>query len=261
MIKVDGEEVVFKKFNDGSLRLDYIPPDDEPVITWLYNNDEEISQLFFLTNMIRRQWGFQHVLLEMPYINSARMDRIKKPSECFSLKYFCEFINSLKFNKVYVFDPHSAVSTALLNRVQVEMPNEEISFILNKYPNALLFFPDEGAYKRYHSYFEVPTAFGIKERNWETQKIESLRIAGAQHMIAGHDIIICDDILSRGSTLYFAAKALKELGARNIYVWVSHCENTVLRPNINGKSLLDIPDLITKVYTKNSIFTGNNYKI
>ena len=73
-------------------------------------------------------------------------------------------------------------------------------------------------------------------------------------MIAGHDILLCDDILSRGSTIYLAARQLKDMGANDIYVYVSHCEPTVLKPNINGQSLLDIPDLITKVCTTNSLW-------
>ena len=58
-----------------------------------------------------------------------------------------------------------------------------------------------------------------------------------------------------------AAKQLKDMGANSIYVWVSHCENTVLGPHIQGQSLLDIPNLITKVYTTNSIYLGNHPKV
>jgi len=35
----------------------------------------------------------------------------------------------------------------------------------------------------------------------------------------------------------------------------------VLKPHINGQSLLDIPNLITKIYTTNSIFRANHPKI
>ena len=55
-------------------------------------------------------------------------------------------------------------------------------------------------------------------------------------------------------------KQLKELSANNIYVYVSHCENTVLSNCIHGKSLLDY-DLVTKLYTTNSIFRGEHPKI
>ena len=88
-----------------------------------------------------------------------------------------------------------------------------------------------------------------------------MQVLGDTHIIAGHDILICDDIISRGSTLYLMGKALKEMGARDIYVYVSHCENTVLRKHLNGQSLLDIPNLITKIYTTNSIYCASHEKI
>ena len=197
----------------------------------------------------------------MPYVFNGRQDRTKKKEEIFTLKYSCELINQMNFKRVKIYDPHSSVTPALLDRVVVESPQYEIQQLIQQYSNALLFFPDEGSMKRLHSLFTVPYAFGVKVRDWESQKIESLRVAGERHMIAGHDIIMCDDILSRGSTLYEAARELKERGANNLYVWVSHCENTVLGPHIKGVSLLDIPNLITKVYTTNSIFNGDHPKI
>lgn len=264
MIRVDNEIIEFKRFNDGSCRANLwnhnTVPVEPVVITWLYDNDEEVLQLYYVVKHLR-SLGVNSIFLQMPYIVNARMDRVKKTSELFTLKYFCELINSLNFRMVEVYDPHSYVATALLNNVSVFYPTEEIQKLLKMYPEALLFFPDEGSMKRLHSQFETPYAFGVKQRNWETQKIESLQIAGAKHMIAGHDIIVCDDILSRGSTLYAAAKQLKDMGANNIYVWVSHCENTVLGPHIQGQSLLDIPNLITKVYTTNSIYLGNHPKV
>ena len=259
MIKLNGDICLFKYYNDGSTRASidvskcYV---DDNTITWLYDNtNEEILELYYLVNHLHEH-NFNHIILNLPYVVNARQDRVKSDAEIFTLKYFANLINSLNFDKVRVFDPHSYVSTALINHVEVEMPIEEITTMLNKYSEAILCFTDEGGYKRYHSYFNTPFVFGMKERNWETQKIESLQIAGAKHMIAGHDIIICDDIVSRGSTLYLTAKTLKEMGANKIYVWVSHCENTVL-----GSSLLDYPDLIEKIYTTNSIYRADHPKI
>lgn len=261
MIYLNNELLEFKQFNDGSCRANIEVRQYSPqTIKWLYDSEIEFMYLFYLTNHLRAN-GIKDIVLDVPYLCGARMDRTKRSSEVFTLKYACDFINALNFYRIYIYDPHSYVTPALLNNVTIENPSEEIAYLLKKYPSALMFYPDEGSMKRLHSYFEVPYAFGCKERNWETQKVESLHIMGAKHMIAGHDIIMCDDILSRGSTAYMAAKQLKDLGANNIYMWVSHCENTVLGPHLNGQSLLDIPNLITKVYTTNSIFRANHPKI
>ena len=48
---------------------------------------------------------------------------------------------------------------------------------------------------------------------------------------------------------------LKEMGAGDIYLYITHCENTILDGDIlNG-------DLIEKVYTTESIFTKEHEKI
>lgn len=262
MIKVNDEVIDFKRFNDGSLRLKYdLESSRQAIVTWLYDSDSEISDLYFLVKHLQAVYHLNLTLI-MPYVANARMDRVKEKSECFTLKYFCEFINSLNFYSVRIFDPHSRVAPALLNNVEMEMPTRIIEGILNSHPYATLCFPDTGAQEKYSKLFndDIYFAFGVKDREWTTQKIRSLQIMGAKHMIAGHDILLCDDILSRGSTIYLAAAQLKEMGANNIYVWVSHCENTVLGPHINGRSLLDY-DLITKIYTTNSIYRSTHPKI
>ena len=52
-----------------------------------------------------------------------------------------------------------------------------------------------------------------------------------------------------------AAQELKRLGVRNIYLYITHCENNIF----NGEILNS--DLIKYVYTTNSIYRGNNKKI
>ena len=165
----------------------------------------------------------------MPYIPHARMDRTKSSEDIFTLKYFCEVINSLNFDEVYVRDPHSSVSVALLDRVVCD----DMGFWLNKClqhidcSNLVLFFPDEGAMKRYASLFtDYPIAFGIKKRNWEDGKIVGLQVVNGD-AVKGKDVLIVDDICSYGGTFYHSAKALKELGAERIDLYVTHLEKSV----------------------------------
>lgn len=107
--------------------------------------------------------------------------------------------------------------------------------------------------KRYSSMFDMPYAFGIKKRDWSTGQIMGLDVAGEN--ISGKTILIVDDISSRGGTFYFSARKLKELDAADIYLYVSHCENTIL----DGEVLKC--GLIERVYTTNSIFTAKHEKV
>ena len=258
MIKINREEIKFSHFNDNTCYFKYNCDKLMPNILWLYENDEEIVRLMYLVNHIRTNLGSDtEINLVMPFLPNARQDRVKDHTDVFTLKYFANFINSLNFNTVTIYDPHSAVSEVLFNNLKVLRPKEEIEAIFAIHPDALVFFPDEGSQKRYKDYIDKHQyGFGIKTRNWETREIESLFITGlSEGVVKGRDILIIDDICGTGETLFKAAAQLKNMGAKNIYAWVSHCENTIIK----NKDLDD--DLINKIYTSNSIYSSNHPKI
>ncbi len=256
MIKLNGKEITTNKFPDGTL---LVKPDisgihnGSAVITWNFENNEEMIVLLFLVRHLQSH-GIVMLHLEMPYIPNARQDRVKSNSDVFTLKYFAEFINSLWCTTVTVLDPHSSVSEALIHNIVIETPEKYIDKAIAKiYEETnneplMAFYPDEGAMKRYAGMLSMPYAFGIKKREWETGKIVGLDAAGEVADIAGKNVIIVDDISSRGGTFYHSAKKLKELGANKIYLFVSHCEATIFDGEIFKSGLID------KVFTTDSIF-------
>lgn len=183
----------------------------------------------------------------------AAMARVKYENELFTLKYFAQTINSLHFGRVEVLDPHSDVSAALFNKVHVESPNRMIEDTVKKIAsdNLMMFYPDAGSMKRYSSAVHLPYAFGIKNRDWETGEIKGLDLSGEINQLPGKDILIVDDICSRGGTFYYSAKKLKETGVNKIYLYVTHCENTIY----DGE-LLKSNGLIEKIYTTDTILTN-----
>ena len=263
MITVDREVIDIGNFPDGSILIKYYPTRSQQIdgvnINWKYENDREFLTLIYLVKHLCAH-GVNNVYLYMPYIPNARMDRVKNPEDVFTLKYFAELLNSLELTEVTVLDPHSSVSEALINNLDIVTPEQYLLKVLVKLSSCgikdvVVFYPDEGAMKRYSGLIKLPYAFGIKKRNWETGVIEGLDVAGAVDQIVGRDILIIDDICSRGGTFYHSAKKLKELGARDIYLYVSHCENTILEGDLLKG------DLIKKVFTTDSIFTKEHEKI
>lgn len=260
MIKIDGEVINIGSFPDGSMLVKYNPKPHQRVghakIAWYYENDREFLALAYLVKHLRAN-DVNDIYLYMPYIPNARQDRVKNPEDVFTLKYFAEMLNSLKLNRIEVLDPHSSVSEALIDNLEVIQPTSYINRVLsdiNK-DNILMFYPDEGARKRYGDLIDLPCFFGIKRRDWKTGSIMGLDVSGPIDFIPGKDILIVDDICSRGGTFFHSAKKLKEFGANDIYLFVSHCENTILE----GELLKG--DLIKKVYTTDSIFTKSHEKI
>ncbi len=118
MISVNGVSIDFTSFPDNTTSFRYNPCCFEYNILWRYDDDRECILLWYLVNHIRENSEVApEIVLTMPYIPNARMDRVKAKDEVFTLKWFSDFINLMYFDKVVVHDPHSNVSTALINHV------------------------------------------------------------------------------------------------------------------------------------------------
>lgn len=289
MITLNDVVITQNHFPDGSLMmLDF--PISEVVgdnrVVWFYENDSELFTLYCVVRHIRNKRPDAKISLSLPYIPHARMDRTKEDSEVFTLKYFAEFINSLNFSTVTVLDPHSNVSTALLNNVRVESVEPYIKEAIDdiegvgidggeKYGgSAVIFFPDEGAMKRYKDlkvFGDRPMVYGKKERDWATGRIKGLKICDRdgveltslkEYARNGFiTVLMIDDIVSYGGTLAYSGAKLKELSATEVYAYATHTENSVLDKE-RGTLLKKLDDgTVGEVYTSDSIYTGTDSRI
>lgn len=258
MIKVNGHEIMVERFPDGTPRIRFangvLNKTDKNNVLWFYENDAEIVALYYIAEQIK-DYGYPLGILFMPYIPNARMDRIDpKQEECFTLKHFCGLLNSMGFSKVKTVDAHSNVSLALINKIDNRNPYEYIKEVINHIndENLILYFPDEGASKRYSKLFDLPYIYAEKDRDFTTGKIKGLILKDNGQDIKDKSILMIDDICSKGGTLYYSAKKLKEEGVGNIYAYVTHCENTIHKGEILTFGLID------KVYTTPSILTKHH---
>ncbi|MBO5827006.1 MAG: phosphoribosyltransferase [Paludibacteraceae bacterium] len=160
-------------------------------------------------------------------------------SHLFSLKYVAQIINELKFTVVEVHDPHSNVLPALLNRCRVIYPMT-YPINVNKNNYDLYFYPDNGAAKKYSEILDMPYRFGNKKRNLDTGEIVCYEVIADKADIEGKRILIVDDMVMGGRTFVEAAKALREMGASQVDLYVTH-----LKPesrkfyNSKGNGLID----------------------
>ncbi len=249
MIRIGDKVIDQLSFPDGTLNMK-IPEVDNLLVSWNYQNDSELFTLICL----RKHFDKFPMALYMPYCPHARMDRVKGPEDCFTLKHFCDIINDLEFSEVYIEDPHSNVAPALLKNCITVQPYTHIENVFEKIENSedvVMCYPDEGAMKRYSDLVNKPYAFGIKKRDWETGEIQGLDLMHGE-VVKDKDVLIVDDICSRGGTFVHTAKALKEAGAKKVYLYVTHCELTIFNGEIFSCGDID------KVFTTNSIFPANS---
>jgi ribose-phosphate pyrophosphokinase len=253
MLYINNKLIKLKKFSDGTVAIDDILKNNFTKITWKYDSDEELFQLYCLTHYLREN-GVKHIELDMPYIPNARMDKIISNSSIHTLKYFADFLNDLHFDKVYVFDPHSDISVNLINNIVVHTPEKYIENVLKliKTDNLFFFFPDKGAMDRYSEIikkYDIPYLFGIKQRDYDKGNVASLTISNDKNIeLKDMNVLIVDDIFSSGETIKYSIDLLKKYNVDKIYVFVSHCENRIIENSLLKNKMID------KLFTTDSIF-------
>lgn len=260
MLYLNGEKIEVKKFPNGeclinSENLKLKSAHNE--IKVIFENDEDITHLIFLKGHLDELKINCNLIL--PYMPYSRMDRTEG-TRVFTLKHLCRLINNLNFDSVTIYEPHSDVSTALLDRVKVVdmskiLAKELLEELNHGFDAVYLVYPDAGAAKRYGNeidYEKILTA--NKDRDFQTGYIKNLQINGTVESKSFKAIIV-DDLCSKGGTFMLTASKLKDMGATEIYLVVTHCEDTIFQGDLLKS------DLITKIYTTNSILSKDHEKI
>lgn len=270
MIKYNDDVINVEHYPDGTQKINLKSSvEGENYIEWFYERDEEFLTVAYITGHCRDILKDCSINLYLYYIANARMDRIHNRYEIFTLKHFCKLINSLNFNQVYVLDPHSNVSVALLDRcVQLNIRNwvdDVIESIKenDKDIDLILYFPDAGACKKYSNIFtEYKYCWGEKKRDWDTGEILGLEVkTNNGEPINGKTVLMIDDIVSYGGSLYFSSLELMKLGVYQIYAYATHTENSILDKE-KGTLIKSLENnTVKKLFTTNSLYTGTHEKI
>lgn len=184
------------------------------VITARIRNSQQFVQLLMATNVLKRKFNEIHLLL--PYFPYARQDRVTSSQESFSLKVAADIINSQGYKTVTVLDPHSDVLTALIDHVRPIRPDVWIKNVIG---NSMVIFPDAGALKRYHDLDFAEYAVAYKFRNPKDGKIT---FGGLSQSEVNSTCYILDDICDGGYTFSLLSSVLRDRGASEVNLVVSH---------------------------------------
>lgn len=275
MIKLNSKEVKMGLFPNGekSYHKETIVVNEweTNIVQFKFEGNESLMDLYFIMQHIKYNKGqYNLTVLYMGYMPYSRMDRDSK-EYLFTLNYIKDLFGTFGKVDVVIDEPHSEVTLAVLNTLPLITAEEEYVTIklgekllrekgLDE-TNTVLVLPDAGATKRYGSLLRDSTSpladleqINIeKRRDFATGKILSIDIAAkdANKSVEGMKAIIIDDLCSRGGTFLGAAVALREMGITEIYLVVTHCEETIL------EGYIPTSDLITEVHTTNSIISDN----
>lgn len=269
-----GDEVAITQtiYPDGTkkhvLDLDsYKTNSYKAVIIYYYESPNDYLDIVSITTTLKNAPFIKEISLVITYMPNARMDRVKNICETFTLKAFTDLINLLPLDYIYVFDPHSSASELLLDKANISCKEIMDNFLvekLNKHiknnitGNFYIGFPDAGAQKRYTDIIDkcdfrdrvVGVFTGNKIRDWQTGEIKKVEVSYSGGALADYrDIVIIDDICSKGGTFKYFIKAIQDNKDwqiyLNYYLYVSHLEPAVLEGELLTNSSLGLVRILT----------------
>lgn len=255
MLKLNGKQIVTQRFPNNETKVkdfeEYIER-KENILELKYFNDEDLITLMFVKKRIDE--AYARCALFVWYMPYSRMDR-KIDGDLFTLKYICDFINWLRFTKVVIMEPHSVRTVQMLDRVRDIYPVTDWIKAEELPENVQIVFQDKAAACRYaHSKYK-DVCIMEKRRDPITGKIEDMHIKEGK-VLPGAKCIIIDDLCSQGGTFAWAGSILKDAGAAEVVLVVSHCEETIFKG-----TLLKENSPIDMVYTSTSIMDKEHPKI
>ena len=231
------------------------------IITQRVNNTSDFMKII-LANNAAREMGYSKIQLVCPYFPGARQDRVCNVGESLTVKVFADLINSCRFKKVWIYDPHSDVTCALINNCcLMDLTNDFAEQIVSEEDDDVvnIVCPDAGAGKRVLSIVKYLYA-NLGGRTFNLIRCEKVRDASTGQLkefhvqaddLGNHRTIIFDDINCWGGTFLGLGKVLKTKNCAELELFTSHSDCLSGIENVCG--------FFDTVYTTNSKQNWKDY--
>lgn len=222
MILINGTPLNVTMFPDKTSQVWKVAALDIPNtnwvnITWRYENEAEVMHLAQLKMLIDKY--AMRATLNITYLPYARQDKEVTNESTFALRTFANILNSLRFNKVIITDPHSDVALQLINNSFATYPLEQLCSAIDKTKCDVVCYPDKGAVYKYTNVYDYKYIYGEKTRNQSTGVIEKYKLIGNA---PGTNVLIVDDLCDGGATFIALSKELFISGAKEVNLFVTH---------------------------------------
>lgn len=204
----------------------------------------DFMRLAMIADAVDRAYGVPKYL-RCPYVPYARQDRVCNPGEALGAKVICSMINAMGFAGVEIWDAHSDVVPAVLDRCVNIAPKRFVANIADIGPETVFVSPDAGAIKRVMGAAAKhgnEIVFAEKVRDTKTGNIVNTTVHSGH--VGNRDFLIVDDICDGGRTFVELAAKLHPLTNGRILLYVTH--------GIFSKGLDVFRGVLDHVYTPNS---------
>src|SRR5437764_1921570 len=225
-IGVDLCRVTISRFADGeiSVRIDenvrgldvfIVQPTNPPA--------ENVLELLLLIDAARRA-SAARITCVMPYYGYARQDRKDQPRVPIGAKLMANMIMAAGVDRVLGVDFHQHQLQGFFD-VPVDhlyaMPVFTAHYRKMQLHDPVVVAPDVGSAKMARGFAKRlnATLAIIDKRRPQPNVSEVVNVVGD---VEGHDCILVDDMIDTAGTVSEAARALRGLGAKDIYVCATH---------------------------------------
>ena len=187
--------------------------------------NDNLMELLICIDALRRS-AASEINCIVPYYGYARQDRKAKPRQPITARLCATLFEAAGATRLEMFDLHAAQIQGFFS-----IPVDDFTavpmmaqYFLRKDIDPSEFVvvsPDHGGVKRARNLSEIigtPIAI-IDKRRARPNECEAANVVGD---VNGKNVIIIDDICDTGGSLAAACELLKEKGAKDIYVSVTH---------------------------------------
>ena len=185
--------------------------------------NDNLMELLIMIDAMRRA-SAQRIAAVIPYYGYARQERKTKARDPISAKLVANLISAAGADRVIVMDLHAGAIQGFFDIPVDHLPG--VPLLAEYYKNIGLdnlgvVSPDVGGVVRARNMANrlgVDLAI-IDKRRKEANQSEVMHVIGD---IKDKNVIIVDDIIDTAGTITKGAKALKDLGAKDIYACCTH---------------------------------------
>ena len=186
--------------------------------------NDNLMELLICIDALRRS-SAKNITAVIPYFGYARQDRKVVPRTAISAKLVSNLITDAGANRILSVDLHAGQIQGFFD-IPVDnlfaTPIFARHIIKNiKTNNLICVAPDAGGVERTRALSRrINVGIAIIDKRRPTPgKSEVMNIVGN---VKNKICVIVDDIIDSGGTIVNAAKALKDKGAKEIYVYITH---------------------------------------
>lgn len=186
--------------------------------------NDNLMELLICIDALRRS-SAKNITAVIPYFGYARQDRKVVPRTAISAKLVSNLITNAGANRILSVDLHAGqiqgffdIPVDNLFATPIFARHIEKKMKLN---NLICVAPDVGGVERTRALSRrINSNIAIIDKRRPTPgKSEVMNIVGN---VKNKNCVIVDDIIDSGGTIVNAAKALKEKGAKDVYVYITH---------------------------------------